>query len=58
MSSAPPPKMRDGSPYSGHTQFLGGGIRRSCGKCGQFFQTGMKKVRPWGLCCEKCRGAN
>lgn len=57
MSDAGPAKMRDGTPYAGHKQFLGSGLQRSCGKCGAFRPLGeFKLLRPWGMCCPKCRG--
>lgn len=59
MSDAGPAKMRDGTPYAGHRQFLGTGLRRSCGKCNTFGPlTDFKLMRPWGMCCSKCREAS
>lgn len=57
MSDAGPAKMRDGTPYAGHLQFVGPGLRRSCGKCGEFRPlSDFKLMRPFGMCCAKCRG--
>lgn len=58
MTYVPPPKMTNGQAYAGHKLFLGNGVRKSCGKCGEHkSQTEMRKFRMYGLCCAKCRGA-
>ena len=52
MSDFKPARMRDGSLYSGHKLFLGNGLQRSCGKCGQFRQPSeMKAKPPYGMSC-------
>lgn len=50
------PKTRDGKPYVGNQMFMGNGVQRSCAKCGTHHPPGkLKKLAPWGLCCEFCR---
>lgn len=57
MSNFKTARYKDGSQYSGHKQYLGGGVQRSCGKCGQFSHpAGFRKMGAYGLCCAKCRG--
>lgn len=49
-------RYKDGSTYSGHKQYLGTGVQRSCGKCGNFCpMSAFRKVAPWGMVCEACR---
>ena len=56
MSDYKQARMRDGSAYAGHTQYLGQGIKRSCGKCrGHASPTGFRLVKPWGLICPSCQ---
>lgn len=56
MSDFKPARMRDGSLYSGHKMYLGGGLQRSCAKCGNHRAPGgFKLVRPWGLVCPDCQ---
>lgn len=54
-------RYRDGRPYSGVKQFLGTGVNRSCGKCGQHSASaGFKLIKPWGMvgqCCQKKEAA-
>lgn len=50
------PRTRDGKPYEGNQMFMGNGVQRSCSKCGTHHPPGkLKKLAPWGLCCESCR---
>lgn len=52
MSDLPRAKYKDGSSYSGLKQFLGNGLQRSCGRCGQFRQPSeMKTKPPYGMSC-------
>jgi hypothetical protein len=48
-------RLRDGRPYVGNAQFLGQGIKKSCGKCAKHFSVqSMKHHRIYGAVCAEC----
>lgn len=56
-SSPSRPKMKDGTFYQGIQLFAGRGVLKSCGKCRNHVRPGrLKMMRPFGLCCDECRG--
>ena len=53
--STTPGKYADGRPYDGNRQYLGQGIKRSCGKCRQHKgSAGFTKHRIFGMICPEC----